>query len=272
MPELPEVETIRLTLKPKLIGKSFINGMVLLPKLIQEITVEQFLSRVLEKKILEINRRGKYLLLRLSGELTIAFHLRMTGQLIVEKYEAPLAKATYLRLKLDDGNELRYLDQRKFGKVFLYNSGDLPRFIGKLGPEPLAPEFTLTAFKKQLAQRKLAIKKALLDQEVLVGLGNIYTDEALFLSGIHPARLIDSLSKKELEKLFHAIKQVLTEGISYRGTTTRDYRDGEGKQGSYQERLRVYGRKGLPCPNCQAPIVRMNFGGRGTHFCPLCQS
>jgi formamidopyrimidine-DNA glycosylase len=272
MPELPEVETIRLTLKPYLLGKTITGGEISLPKLIQNQTSDQFLAQVSHRKILGLLRRGKYLLVNLAGDLTVAFHLRMTGQLVVAKTTDPTVKSTYLRLILDDGTELRFIDQRKFGKILLYPSKSLPLAISKLGPEPLEPEFSVAVLKERLSHRKLAIKKALLNQEIIVGLGNIYTDEALFLSGIHPARTVESLTEQELEKLYLAIKQVLTEGIKYRGTTTRDYCDGEGKPGSYQERLNVYGRKGLPCPICKAPIAKMNFGGRGTHFCPLCQS
>ncbi len=271
MPELPEVETICLTLKPKLIGRTIISGEVLLPKMLQNIIVEEFLQQISSKKVVDLSRRGKYLKIHLSEKLIIAFHLRMTGQLIVESAEKEAGKATYLKIRLDDGNELRFLDQRKFGRVFLFPETDYPVNLKKLGPEPLGSEFSMATFKKQIANKKIAIKKVLLDQEIIAGIGNIYADESLFLAGIHPARLVDSLTEDELEKLYHAIRKVLNEGIQYRGTTKRDYRDGDGKAGSYQEQLRVYGRKGLQCPQCQNMIVKMNFAGRGTHFCPICQ-
>jgi formamidopyrimidine-DNA glycosylase len=271
MPELPEVETICSTLKPKLIGKTIVAGEVLWPRLIQNQTVEDFLTGIRQKKITDLKRRGKYLLFYLSSDLVLAIHLRMTGQLIVEPANIPIAKATYVQLTLDDNNELRFRDQRKFGRVMLFNVKNPPLSLEKLGPEPLSTEFTVQLLKEQLSHRKAAIKKVLLDQEVIAGIGNIYADEALFLAGIHPARLIASLSAEELDKLYHAIRQVLSEGIEHRGTTKRDYRDGDGNPGSNQEYLRVYDRKGLACVQCQNMIVKMNFAGRGTHFCPICQ-
>lgn len=271
MPELPEVETIRMTLEPKLLRRRITGGEVLLPKLIVDHAPADFLRQVTGQTIIAVERRGKYLLLKLTGKLAVAIHLRMTGQLTVCPATTPPAKATYLRLVLDDGHELRFCDQRKFGKVLLFPEQTIPPGIGKLGPEPLHDGFSAEILAGRLANRKLAIKKALLNQDIIAGLGNIYTDEALFLAGIHPARPSDSLTKNELESLFKAIQHVLSEGIEHHGTTKQHFCDGEGKPGSHQEYLRVYGRKGLPCLNCGNLIVKMNFGGRGTHFCPICQ-
>jgi formamidopyrimidine-DNA glycosylase len=245
MPELPEVETIRLTLKPKIIGRTIVKGEVLFTKLIQNQTVDDFLTKISHKKINDLDRRGKYLLFYLEYDLVLAIHLRMTGQLIVEPAGSTPAKATYMQLTLDDGNELRFRDQRKFGRVMLFDVNNPPVSIKKLGPEPLAGEFTIQRLTTQLSHRHIAIKKALLDQEIIAGIGNIYADEALFSAGIHPARMVNSLNTEELGKLYHAIRQVLSEGIQNRGTTKRDYRDGEGRPGSNQENLKVYDRKGL---------------------------
>jgi formamidopyrimidine-DNA glycosylase len=271
MPELPEVETIRITLKPKLMGKTIVAGQVLWPKMIQNQTLTDFLAQIRQKEIRDLRRRGKYLLFDLSDNLVLAIHLRMTGQLVVEPALNTITKATYLQLTLDDGNELRFRDQRKFGKVTLFHAENPPVALTKLGPEPLSAEFTVQLLTAQLSRRKVAIKKALLDQEIIAGIGNIYADEALFLAGIHPARLVASLTAKELDGLYQAIRQVLSEGIKNRGTSKRDYLDGNGNPGSNQEQLRVYDRKGLACVQCQNMIVKMNFGGRGTHFCPICQ-
>lgn len=271
MPELPEVETIRLTLEPKLLQHPITGGEVMLPKLIVDITPADFLQKITGQKIMAVERRGKYLLMKLTGALVIAIHLRMTGQLTVCPITAPLEKATYLRLTLDDGHELRFCDQRKFGRVWLFPEHSIPPGIGKLGPEPLNKDFSPEILAGRLANRELAIKKALLNQDIIAGLGNIYTDEALFLAGIHPARTSNSLTQNELESLFKAIQQVLSEGIEHHGTTKQHFCDGEGKPGSHQEYLRVYGRKGLPCLTCGNLIVKMSFGGRGTHFCPICQ-
>lgn len=271
MPELPEVETIRLTLKPKLIGRTIVKGEVHWAKLIQNQAVDDFLTEIDHQKITDLDRRGKYLLFYFENDLVLAIHLRMTGQLIVEPAGTIPAKATYMQLTLDDGNELRFRDQRKFGRVWLFNVNNPPISLKKLGPEPLSADFTIQRLTAQLLHRQTAIKKALLDQEIIAGIGNIYADEALFLAGIHPARLVASLNTEELGKLYHAIRQVLSEGIKNRGTTKRDYRDGDGNPGSNQEKLRVYDRKGLACLQCGNMIVKMTFGGRGTHFCPICQ-
>ena len=271
MPELPEVETIRLTLLQKLVGAKILSGEILHEKMVLGISPVEFLNRVATKTITGLERRGKYLLLELTEGLVIGIHLRMTGRLTVEKADFPIAKATYLRLLLDNGTELRFNDQRKFGKVFLFEKGNPPQSLLKIGPEPLSPEFTVSVLKKRLGHRSLAIKKALLNQEIIAGIGNIYADEALYVSGIHPARPSNSLTVAEINSLFRAIRQVLRESIENRGTTFRDYRDGEGRSGSYQTKLKVYGQKGKECPICGGLIVKMNFGGRGTHFCPLCQ-
>ncbi|HYH03371.1 MAG TPA: bifunctional DNA-formamidopyrimidine glycosylase/DNA-(apurinic or apyrimidinic site) lyase [Bacillota bacterium] len=271
MPELPEVETVRLSLVEKLTGRKITAVTVHYPRMVELHSVEEFKRSVTGKTIQRLERRGKYLLLRLSEDLVLALHLRMTGQLTVQPMKQPVADATYFILRLDNDTELRFRDQRKFGKVFTFSANTLPTALAKMGPEPLADEFTLDMLRKRFTGRKLAVKKALLNQEIIAGIGNIYADEALFVAGIHPVRLVDSLTEPELEQLHQAIRQVLQEGIANRGTTKRDYLDGEGNPGTYQNMLRVYGRKGLPCPQCGAPVAKMNFGGRGTHFCPLCQ-
>jgi formamidopyrimidine-DNA glycosylase len=271
MPELPEVETIRLTVEAKLTGRTIREVIVNYPGMLEGRPPADFIREIKDKIIERVDRRGKYLLLRLSGELVLALHLRMTGQLTVAAAEQPVANATYLIIKLDNQTELRFRDQRKFGRAFVFAAGAVPQSLSKLGPEPLAAEFTVAVLTKRLAGHKLAVKKALLNQEIVAGIGNIYADEGLFVAGIHPARLADSLTRSELEQLYQAIRQVLSEGIKYRGTSVRDYLDGEGIPGSNQDHLRVYGRKGQPCPVCGAPIAKMNLGGRGTHFCPLCQ-
>lgn len=271
MPELPEVETIRLTLEPKLLGKTIIGAEILHPKLVQGLAETDFQAKIKGRLIQAVKRRGKYFILSLDDGQSLSVHLRMTGQLTVADSADPVQKATYLRLKLDGGVELRLKDQRKFARVCLFNMESLPSGLVKIGPEPLTAEFTTTVLQEQLGRRKLAIKKALLNQEIVAGIGNIYADEALFLAGIHPERPVDSLTESEFTDLTQSIKTVLAEGIEFRGTTKRDYRDGEGNPGSYQDKLRVYGRKGLSCPKCKAPIVKINLGGRGTHFCPRCQ-
>lgn len=272
MPELPEVETIRRSLAPKLIGGKIKQAKVLLASMVQQPTVEELVAKVVGKTIIAVERRGKYFLLRLSDGLSLAIHLRMTGQLLVQDISEPSAKATYFMLALEDGHELRFSDLRKFGKVMLFKTDKPPLSLSKLGPEPLAADYTPVQLEQALSKRQVAIKKALLNQELVAGIGNIYADEALFVAGIHPNRPACQLTSAELNGLYQAIRQVLSESIEHRGTTKRDYRDGEGNMGDHQNYLRVYGRAGLPCPKCQRPIVKITLGGRGTHFCSKCQS
>lgn len=273
MPELPEVETVKRTLAPELVGKAIIAVEVLLLKAIKpraELLEELLPGRVIQ----EVDRRGKYLILTVDSGVKIAFHLRMTGQLLYETHDTPLAKHTTLRLWLDDGFDLRMVDQRKFGTVNIYSPegvGLVPQGLLALGPEPFDVG-ALSRLQQVARGRRGPIKGLLLDQRVLAGLGNIYTDEALFGAGIHPARPAHSLTEAEWEGLYQEICRVLTEGIKHRGTTRRDYVDGRGRPGGYQELLRVYGRKEMACPNCGKPIKYARIAGRGSHFCPNCQS
>ncbi len=271
MPELPEVETIRLSLLPGLLGKQITGGEVLLPKLIQELSPEEFLAGVSKREITALKRRGKYLILELDQKWALIVHLRMTGQLVLENTEAAMVKATYLKLQLNEGYDLRYRDQRKFGRIWLFEASRLTDFFAKLGPEPLEDDFTVAVWEKRLQKRQLAIKKLLLNQEIIAGLGNIYADEALFLAGILPERPANQLTELDVKNLYTSIRQVLQEGIEHRGTSKKDYLDGTGQPGSYQEKLRVYGRKNLPCVACGEPILKVNLGGRGTHYCGKCQ-
>lgn len=271
MPELPEVETIRRSLEPKLLGREIIGVRALVPGMLQNTTLAELKSQIVGCRIIAIERRGKYLLLRLDRGLTLAVHLRMTGQLLVKSVEIPAVSSTYFFLDLDNQCEFRFADVRKFGKIILYPTAQIPLCLNKLGPEPLSDDFTAANFIEIMQNRKVAVKKALLNQELIAGIGNIYADEALFLAQIHPLTLVSNLTSAELKNLHKAIRQVLNEGIEHRGTSVRDYRDGEGARGTHQQYLRVYGRRGEPCKKCQTSLEKITVGGRGTHFCPKCQ-
>lgn len=273
MPELPEVETIKNTLLPKLVGRRIGEVTVTLPRIIKKPAPEEFVSLVVGKEILDLSRRGKYLLLHLSERYFLVFHLRMTGRLLYLPAAVPVDKHTHLIFHLDNGEHLRFHDLRTFGTIYLVQEGELASIWGlaSLGPEPLGPQFTPAYLEDALAGRRIAIKGALLNQELLAGLGNIYVDESLFRAGIHPARPAGSLTEDEISRLHRAIGDVLREGIRYRGTSFRDYVDGEGKAGGFQERLAVYGRGGQPCVKCGSPLQRVRIAGRGSVFCPCCQ-
>lgn len=270
MPELPEVETIRGSLEPLLLGRRITDARVYLPKALKGANPEELREAIVGQSVTGLERRGKYLVVRLDSGLSLVFHLRMTGRLSVKAPEEPLAKQTTLVLSLDNGGEFRFEDTRKFGTVDLLRAG-APHTMARLGPEPLDEGWSVEELVRKAGKKRTTIKAALLDQEVVAGLGNIYVDEALHRAGIHPARPATGIAPEEWMRLYEAIRYVLTEGIAYRGTTRRDYRDAYGRSGEYQNRLRVYGRQGLPCATCGRTIERRRVAGRGTHFCPICQ-
>ncbi|WP_027718858.1 bifunctional DNA-formamidopyrimidine glycosylase/DNA-(apurinic or apyrimidinic site) lyase [Desulfovirgula thermocuniculi] len=273
MPELPEVETIAKSLSASLPGLVIEKVEVLNSQVIAAPGSGEFCRLVAGRKILGLSRRGKYLLMSLSGDLVLAVHLRMTGRLIHTGPGEPLARHTHLIFFLQNGTQLRYADTRRFGRLWLLAPGSLSTHpgIGSLGVEPLSPQFTPAYLAGALAGRRTRLKSLLLDQRVVAGLGNIYADEALHRAGLHPLRPACTLTGEEVEALHAAIREVLREGIAARGTTVRDYTDGRGQAGTFQEKLRVYRRQGQPCPRCGKPIARLVLGGRSSYFCPGCQ-
>lgn len=271
MPELPEVETIRRTLMPVLVGRTIADCIVLLPKVLENQEPAAFARAVSGRKIEDLTRRGKYLLFHLSGGRVLVVHLRMTGQLVYHPPEAQPgapAKHTHAVFRLDDGATLHYVDPRRFGRLRIAPAPAQPE---GLGPEPLDGTFSPAILRERLSRRRGRIKALLLDQGFLAGLGNIYADEALYRAGIHPERPADRLTAREVQALYHAIREVLAEAIRYRGTSIVNYVDGQGRPGEFQLRLNVYGRAGEPCPSCATPIARTRVANRGTYFCPRCQ-
>lgn len=273
MPELPEVETIRRTIAGKVKGRTIRDVEILLPRLIKWPTASEFMAVILGKKINSLERRGKYLLFFLNDERVLVIHLRMTGRLYY--VSETMRPDSYVRIifYLDNGDRLFYSDTRTLGTLYLLPESELSRIAGiaNMGPEPLTPELNEAYLQEIFKTRTGKIKSTLLDQNLIGGLGNIYADEALALAGIHPERRPETLSSQEIKALYLAINKVIEAGINDGGTSFRDYLDGEGRKGKHQEYLYVYGRKGEPCRNCGSPIVKINVGGRGTHFCPSCQ-
>lgn len=262
MPELPEVETVRQDILPFVKGRAIKNIEIIDPRNIKGIAPLQLKKKLVGERILDVERRAKYLLFRLASGRYFVVHLGMTGRLL-------FAPDDYVKIifHLSGDRMLYYSDARLFGKIrFFEGYPDL-----KLGPEPLSKEFTDENFKEMLKSRKAAIKLVLLDQKFLAGIGNIYAQEALFRAGIHPRRAANRLKDSEIRKLRREIQKVLLEALGYRGTSDSWFVDARGRKGGFQFRLRVYGRGDEPCLKCEKPIKRIIMGNRGTYFCPRCQ-
>lgn len=270
MPELPEVETIRRDLEPALRGARIVSVEVTpdAARLVRTPPVEVFVGAVQDRRIDAIDRRGKYLLFRLDGGLTLIVHLGMTGALLLRNAGAPPDRYTRAVFGLENGRELRFADVRKFGNLWLVADPD--EVVGKLGPEPLE-DLTAQRLQAILARRTAPVKAVLLDQKAIAGIGNIYADESLFRARVHPRRPAGALRRDEIERLAAAIPATLVEAMGHRGSSYRDYRDAEGREGAHQWHVKVFRRTGQPCEVCGAPIERIKLAGRSTHFCPRCQ-
>ncbi len=271
MPELPEVETIRRQLEPRLVGVrvrevTFEEGK---PSAIDGVTEAEFARSLAGRTFEGVGRRGKYLDFRLSGGLRWVQHLRMTGKLLLRPCGSPSDAYTRFTVYLEDGRELRFADVRKFGRAGLaLNPRDV---MPALGPEPWDDAFTPGYLRERLGRGKGPIKARILDQSVVAGVGNIYADEALFHAGIHPVRSGASLRPAEWTRLRDAIQWALAHGVGLRGASFRDFFDIDGEQGALQNDTFVMGRATLPCRLCGTPIQKTRVAGRGTSLCPHCQ-
>lgn len=270
MPELPEVETLVRLLSqgrngsPSLIGRTITGLELNWPRQVAHPEPDAFRRRIIGRKIEDLSRRAKYLVFTLDqGSLLI--HLKMTGDLTVEPAEEDRGPYDHTVFSLDEGWELRFSDARKFGRVYWYR--DPQEFLSRLGPEPLAEDFTPEQLTQQLEGRSRAIKPLLLEQSFIAGLGNIYADEALHEAGLHPLHPADQLDTDDVQTLWQSIRHTLQLGINRHGTSL----DWVYRGGDNQNHLRVYGREGDPCPVCGAAIERIVVSQRGTHFCPQCQ-
>ena len=267
MPELPEVETIRAQLALRLEGRTLARVEILDPRLTRPFDLFEVAEELEGDRVVAVERRGKYLVMRLESGLALVVHLRMTGGFgfVPASHERAV-------LELDDGSRLVYRDVRRFGTWFVLDADDAESYLEmKNGPEPLGPGFTAEWLAARLAQRRAALKAVLLDQRVVAGLGNIYADEALWRARLNPLRPANDLAPEEVRRLLRAIRAVLRKGIERQGSTLRDYAAPDGSTGVMQEEFRVYGREGEPCPRCRTPIAKGRVGGRGTWFCPRCQ-
>ena len=279
MPELPEVETVARGLRGVLPGKSITGARIGKSDFIDDVAA---LERLLPgARISAVRRHGKFLLLDLESpsaeprSLCLLIHLGMTGRLVVCPPDAPIAPHTHVFFALDDGSELRYTDIRRFGKMRLLvdgvngANGGGDAVLAALGADPL--EASEAEFAGRMRGRRARIKALLLDQRVLRGMGNIYTDESLWRARIHPMRLGANLSGEEMRRLYRAVRDVLAEAIRFRGSSVSDYVDSSGQPGWFQQRHRVYRRAGKKCFRCGGTIGRATVAGRSSYFCPRCQ-
>lgn len=272
MPELPEVETVRSGLEDLLVGKSIVNVSFAYPRMV--LTGADQLAQLAEGQTFQaIRRRGKYLLLDLDEHVIIS-HLRMEGKyLSFPSGQVPANKHFHAFFDLSDGTTLVYQDVRKFGTMEMLVKGEEEAYFQarKLGPEPTVEEFDLATFKSRLQASKKSIKPYLLEQTLVVGLGNIYVDEVLWASRVHPLRPSNSLKPSEIKCLHEQTIGILALAVEKRGSTIRSYKNAFGEIGTMQDFLKVYGRTGQACPRCQTSISKLKVGGRGSHICPKCQ-
>jgi len=269
VPELPEVEVIARGLDGWLPGQRIQAVDLLWPRSVALPAAAEFIAGLTGRRFERVGRRGKFVQMALDNGATLFVHLRMSGSLYRAPAGAPPGPHTRALFHLAGPCDLYFADTRKFGRLYLtYEPAEI---VSRLGPEPLGDDFSAGWLTTALRGRRTRIKPLLLDQTFIAGIGNIYADEALFLAGLHPSRVADSLSAGEAGRLHAAIREVLQSAIARRGTTLSDYRDAEGERGQNQEFLRVYGRAGWPCERCGRPIERTVIGQRSAHFCPACQ-
>ncbi|HVP39065.1 MAG TPA: bifunctional DNA-formamidopyrimidine glycosylase/DNA-(apurinic or apyrimidinic site) lyase [Candidatus Saccharimonadales bacterium] len=272
MPELPEVETIRRDLGRELPGRRVLRVPLAAPAMLRGLPAARLRRAVEGRRFLEPRRHGKLLQLPLEGGVELQVHLGMSGRLVVEPSAAPRAPHTHVELSLEGGRSLRYRDPRRFGRWALVEGGRTwGRVFAHAGVDPLQPEFDAAALRALLKAGRGEVKRLLLDQSRVAGLGNIYVCEALHRARIHPARRADTLGPPAAGRLHRAILEVLNAALEHRGTTLLDYRDAGGAPGAFQRQLGVYGRRGQPCPRCGRTVRRAVQGGRSTFWCPGCQ-
>ena len=277
MPELPEVETVRRGLQATVIGRTVVAVEATGARTVRRQGAEELRQRLLGRRLVAAGRRGKYLAVELDSGEALVIHLRMSGQLLlVADASHPRAPHTHVVLGLDDGSELRFVDPRTFGEMYVAGEvGDdgLPAELGHLGVDPVVDGLSASRLADVLGRRRVAVKVALTDQRLVAGIGNIYADEICFLAKVRPDRRCPTLQPADFRRLAKAATSILGEAIEARGSSLKDarYRDISGELGDFQHRHAVYGREGLPCPKCGRPIVRLRIGGRSSFFCTRCQ-
>jgi len=273
VPELPEVETTARSLRARIVGlRVACVGGVDWPRMLPQTSEDEIRAVLASLRVQVVDRRGKYLLIGFEDDRWLGLHRKMSGNVLLRPSHAPPEAHTHFEMGFDDGTLLRFVDARKFGRVYLFGSTEeRDVFVApRLGPEPLT-DLDAASLGVLLKGRRGRLKSLLLDQAFLAGVGNLYADEALWEARLHPLRTADSLSKREVARLAVAVRQVLVMGIERRGTSFSNYRDADDTPGENQDFLSVYGREGQPCPRCGRPIKRIVIGARSAHFCPKCQ-
>ncbi len=279
--ELPEVEVMRRDLEKDVVGRRIKEAEVKSSKNAMRVirrhkTRKEFTSHLTGHKITKVERRGKYLLLALDGGDVLVVHFGMSGRFMRGTGRVAIEPHTHVVLTFQQGGDLRFIDPRTFGELFVTTTDELGKVkeLQHLAIDPLDQVFTWPTFQYLLAQRGAKMKPLMMDQKFISGLGNIYSDEVLFHAGIRFDRLSDTLSSQEVRRLYRAIQEILQDAIKLRGTTLEDeaYVDLFGKPGEYQNELKVYGREGLPCRRCRTPIQSVKIAQRSAYFCPQCQS
>jgi formamidopyrimidine-DNA glycosylase len=273
MPELPEVEVLRRSLEPHLVGDRIERVEVRNASLREPVRVAELARRAAGREVRSLGRRSKYLLIDLAGEETVAVHLGMSGRLTLAPAGEPLEPHEHVAFHLRSGRRLRLRDPRRFGLVFAVPTAGLaedPHFA-HLGVEPLEPGFSGEVLAREALGRRGPVKSFLMDSRVVVGIGNIYATETLYRAGVHPTRSVSRLSSARWELVADSAVAVLRQAITQGGTTLNDFADGEGRSGYFQVSLSAYGRAGEPCPACGRAIRRIVQSGRSTFYCPACQ-
>lgn len=273
MPELPEVETIKRVIEPQIQGLMIDKVTVKRPEVVSYPEADEFCRLLTGQTISHMTRRGKFLLIWLNSNDRIILHLRMTGCLLLTPADYPEEKHTHIVFSLTGGTELRFSDTRRFGRFWLLRTDETDTYSGicKLGLEALHAELTPEYLSAHLGKRKKAIKECLLDQSIIAGIGNIYSDEILFTSGIYPARPANSLEPEEWEQLAAAIPERISYFIKMNKITPEEYLETKGQDYRNTPFLQVYGQEGKPCPKCGKTLCRIVVGGRGSVYCPVCQ-
>lgn len=286
MPELPEVETIRRDLAKVIVGKKIVDVQIINKKPIKS-SAASFKKDLLNKKIKDIERIGKLMMLDLSDGNFLLVHLKMTGQLIY-RYDHHIVegghnlpvfrendlptKYTWVIWKFNDESKLYFNDMRKFGYLKIVDKKEKDKIVAKYGIEPLSKNFTLANFKKVLDKRKTSIKSVLMNQELVVGIGNIYADEICFAAAIRPDSSVAGMKDADIKKVFTASEAILKKAIAHKGTTFKDYVNAHGGKGNFSDYLKVYQRVGEKCLRCKKGVITSKkIGGRSSHYCPVCQ-
>ncbi len=274
MPELPEVETVVRDLRPRLTGRTLINPKLHFSDVLRRVSKPRLLRTLQRNRVDAVNRRAKHVVVELESGHRLVIQPRMTGNLIVYDRRLRVAERRYVVLEAAIGSGQRFVfrDVRRLGTIWLLDEKGWESYTARIGPEPLADEFTADVFVERIGGTRQAIKKAIMDQRLLAGVGNIYANEALFKARIDPSRRSDRIERTDLERLYGIVRNVLEDAIAAKGTTVRDYRTGTGETGTFQDVLEVYGRGGEPCPRCGAQLATTHaIDGRATTFCWRCQ-